>query len=61
MDHVAERHLQKARAERPERVDVGGAFEPVAALAGLRVQQLTRGERALYRRKAAQDAETTPR
>ena len=47
MNHLAQRHLQEARPQRVERVDVAGAQESVAALAGLRVEQLTRRERAL--------------
>ena len=39
VDDLAERHLQEARPECLERLDVGGAAEAVAALAGLRVQQ----------------------
>ena len=33
VDHLAERHLQEARPQRVERVDVAGAQESVAALA----------------------------
>ncbi len=50
---LAERHLQEARPELPERLDVSGALEPVVALAALRVQQPARGERSL---DAARDA-----
>ena len=48
VNDLLERHLQKPGPQGPERVDVGGAPEPVAALVRARIEQTPSAQRPLY-------------